>query len=247
MFANCNEKVITNALQEKHDRLQDIFAPQVKLGPAGSKIIDAIAIKKTWSPRTVIAYEIKTSRQDFLQDQKHPVYMENCNLFYFVTTNGIVQEGEIPKGAGHMIYNPETGKIRTKKKAPYRKQPINSDLLLHIMFWKAERYFGFRTRAERLEDYRAKEDLRALGHQVAKKISCLEIKIEGFNHSYYKQKYDEILNEWERLYGNRYIDFNKLNAKDGYSVGDMRRISVYLEAAKKDIERVSKIILEEAD
>lgn len=151
------EKRITEALKSKHENLNDIFASQVKIGSMGSKIIDAVAIKKTWSPKTVIGYEIKTSRHDFLNDQKHPVYMDNCNIFYFVTPKNIIKDGELPEGSGHMVYNPDTkNKLRTVIKAPYRKTAVNPDVLLHIMFWKFERYLGFRTRAEILEDYKAK-------------------------------------------------------------------------------------------
>lgn len=33
-----NERIITTTLKAKHDNLGDIFASQVKIGPAGSKI-----------------------------------------------------------------------------------------------------------------------------------------------------------------------------------------------------------------
>ena len=131
-----SEGMITKALKEKHENLEDIFAAQVKIGPMGSKIMDAVAIKKTWSPRTVIGYEIKVSRQDFLKDEKYPVYMENCNIFYFVAPKGVIKEGEIPEDAGLMIYNESySNKLWTAKKAPYRDIPINPDILLHIMLF----------------------------------------------------------------------------------------------------------------
>lgn len=215
------ESIITRALQAKHDNLGDIFAAQVKLGSAGSKIMDAVAIKKTWSPVTIIAYEIKVSRQDFLSDQKHPVYMENCNLFYFVTLKDIVKEGEIPEGAGHMIYSPDTGKLRTVKKAPYRKTPVNPNVLLHIMFWKADRYFGYRTRAEMLADYQAKKELWAIGQEVAAKISNLEYQIKKFDNSYYKKFHDEIHSEWKELFGTTYVDLRSLPTSSGLSLQDI--------------------------
>lgn len=215
------ERIITEALQAKHDHLGDIFAAQVKLGSAGSKIMDAVAIKKTWSPKTVICYEIKVSRQDFLSDQKHPVYMQNSNLFYFVTLQNIVKNGELPEGAGHMIYNPDTGKLRTVKKAPYRNSPINPDILLHIMFWKVERYFGYRTRAEILADYQAKKDLKEIGFEISNKISNLEYQIKQHDNSYYKRLYDEIRKDWKELYGTEYVDLKNLPASKGLSFKDL--------------------------
>ena len=194
---NLSEGMITKALKEKHENLEDIFAAQVKIGPMGSKIMDAVAIKKTWSPRTVIGYEIKVSRQDFLNDEKYPVYMENCNIFYFVTPKDIIKKGELPEGAGHMIYNPETEKLRTVRKAPYRDEPINPDVLLHIMFWKFNKYLGYRTKAEILEDYKAKKELKSIGEEFARKISDLEFdlrrsekqleRLREYNQSYKKQ------------------------------------------------------------
>ncbi|MDW5300739.1 MAG: MmcB family DNA repair protein [Sedimentibacter sp.] len=215
------ERIITEALQAKHDNLGDIFAAQVKLGSAGSKIMDAVAIKKTWSPKTVIGYEIKVSRQDFLSDQKHPVYMQNCNIFYFVTLKDIVKDGELPQGAGHMIYSPDTGKLRTIKKAPYRNISVNPDVLLHIMFWKAERYFGYRTRAEMLADYKAKKDLKNIGWEVADKISNLEYQIKSFDNSYYKKFYDEIHRDWKELYGTSCVDLRSLPTSNGLSLQDL--------------------------
>ncbi|MGD9567549.1 MAG: MmcB family DNA repair protein [Sedimentibacter sp.] len=233
------ERIITNALQAKHDNLEDIFAAQVKLGSAGSKIMDAVAIKKTWSPKTVICYEIKISRQDFLQDQKHPVYMQNCNLFYFVTLKDVVKEGELPEGSGHMIYNPDTGKLRTIKKAPYRNVPVNPDILLHIMFWKAERYFGHRTRAEILSDYQAKKELKYIGSEIASKISDLEYQIKKFDNSYYKKCYDEILSDWKELFGTNYVDLRNLPISNGLSLKDLD----YIEYNTKNIIKNAETIL----
>lgn len=232
------EKRITEAIKEKHENSEDIFASQVKIGPAGSKIMDAVAIKKTWSPRTVIGYEIKVSRQDFLSDQKHPVYMENCNIFYFVTPKDIIQDGELPEGAGHMIYNPETGKLRTVKKAPYRKVPINPDVLLHIMFWKMDRYFGYRTKAEILEDYKAKKSLNAIGKEISLKIRDLERQIDDFDRSYYKERYEELLKEWKEKFGTNYINFDSIPASGGLSSYDIQRLN---QSAKTILDMTEKL------
>lgn len=233
------ESIITKALQAKHDNLEDIFAAQVKLGPAGSKIMDAVAIKKTWSPKTVIGYEIKVSRHDFLSDQKHPVYMQNCNIFYFVTLKDIVKDGELPQGAGHMIYSPDTGKLRTVKKAPYRNISVNPDVLLHIMFWKAGRYFGYRTRAEMLADYKAKKDLKNIGWEVSTKISNLECEIKKIDNSYYKKFYDEIHRDWKELFGTSYVDLRSLPTSNGLSLQDLNSLKYNI----KNIIDDAKMIL----
>jgi hypothetical protein len=66
---------ITNALKQRHKTRGDFFASQVKMGSFGNKILDAVAIPVTWSPRQIIGYEIKVSNWDFQNDQKYPHYM----------------------------------------------------------------------------------------------------------------------------------------------------------------------------
>lgn len=224
------ERDISNALKEKHEKTNDIFASQVKIGPAGSKIMDAVAIKKSWSPRTVIGYEIKTSRQDFLKDEKYPVYMENCNIFYFVAPNGVIKKDEIPAEAGLMVYSPDTKKLRTVKKAPYRDIPINPDVLLHIMFWKFNRYLGYRTRAEILEDYKAKKELSSLGREIADKIRRLEFDVE-FYKNYYEQ--------YQKDYENLYKKYKELKQSQGLAIKGLSESDIWL--LKSNIRNLSRI------
>ncbi|TCU72874.1 hypothetical protein EV204_105210 [Tissierella praeacuta] len=228
---------ISNALKEKHERAEDIFAAQVKIGPAGSKIMDAVAIKKTWSPRTVIGYEIKVSRQDFLSDQKHPVYMDNCNIFYFVTPKDIIHEGELPVGAGHMIYNPDTNKLRTVKKAPYRNEPISSDVLLHIMFWKMDRYFGYRTRTEILDDYKARKELKSIGKEIAYKISNLEFELK------YSKKRLEILREKNESYKKQIFELRNPASEqiEGLSESDIWRLKSSIRNLSRIAEKIREV------
>lgn len=226
---------ITNALKAKH-MAKDIFAAQVKIGPAGSKIMDAVAVKKTWSPRTIIGYEIKVSRADFLSDQKHPHYMKNCNIFYFVAPKGIIEKSEIPEGAGLMICN-ENGTLWTSKKAPYRDEPISVDVLLHIMFWKFDRFLGYRTKAETLEDYKASRELASLGKDITRKISNLEENTQRYKDYYekYRMRYREVLEECQKL------KEEKGTLVKGLTERDLFVLKKDIFVLKKDIERLSEI------
>jgi len=229
-FMQVTERDISNALKEKHEHLNDIFATQVEIKSAGGRIMDAVAIKKSWSPRTVIGYEIKTSRQDFLKDEKYPVYMENCNIFYFVAPNNIIKKDEIPAEAGLMVYNPETHKLRAVKKAPYRNIPINADVLLHIMFWKFDKYMGYRTRAEILADYNASKDLKSLGQEVARKIGDLELEARKYKTWYemYKKDYERLLEEYKEL-----------REKQGLAIKGLSETDIWL--LKSNIRNLSRI------
>lgn len=163
----CTEGEILSALALKYNPSEHIFAEKVKLGSSGSKIIDGVAIKKTWTPITIIGFEIKVSRSDFSRDTKHTIYMDNCTHFYFVAPEGIIDIDEIPKEAGLMIYNPKSKTLRIKKIAANMRNPVSGEMLLHIMFWKLERYNRPPTKLERLEKIKADIEAKNYGHKVA--------------------------------------------------------------------------------
>ena len=142
------------------------------MGAAGSKILDAIAIPVTWSPRTVIGYEIKVSRADFLSDNKYPHYMETCNRFYFVVPKGLIKKDEVPRNVGIIEYN--NGNLRQTKHAIYEKREINVDMLLHCIFYKVHQYNKGKSRQEHLDDVKAKVESREYGNEIAKKLRELE-------------------------------------------------------------------------
>ena len=166
------ESDITKALKERHDKRGDFFASQVKMGSAGSKILDGVAIPASWSPRTIIGYEIKVTRADFLSDNKYPHYMETCNLFYFVVPKGLIKKEEVPRNVGIIEYN--NGKLRQIKHAIYEKREINVDMLLHCIFFKVHQYNKGKSRQEHLNDVKAKVESREYGNEIAKKLRELE-------------------------------------------------------------------------
>lgn len=180
---------ITKALKAKH--YKDIFAAQVKMGQAGSKIMDAVVIKPTWTPVTLIGYEIKVSRADFLNDQKYPHYMKTCTIFSFVAPKGVVQKDELPSNAGLIEYNPNTQRLRTVKKAPYNKVEIMPEVLLHIMFWKFDDYNRPPTKEEMRQ--RVEENIRcglygrSLSRDIARKLDSLDL---------YKARYESQDSKW---------------------------------------------------
>lgn len=70
-----------------------------------------------------IAYEVKVSRADFLQEIKNPDKRQQAlsvsNYYYFVTPVGLITLGELPEECG-LIEVKEDGTSRIKKKALYR-------------------------------------------------------------------------------------------------------------------------------
>ena len=90
------------------------------------KRIDAFAIhpwpSQNWK---TIAFEIKVSRSDFLNELKQPEkrapWYRWAQEFYFVLANGVVKsESEIPEECGYMIVW-ESGIVQVKRKAPVRE------------------------------------------------------------------------------------------------------------------------------
>ena len=90
----------------RHKNPPWVVAREVDLGSRSIdrevKRVDILAMSVTYPPRFIIC-EVKVSRQDFFRDiesEKYLHYMENCNLFYFVTPFSLVLENEIPSWCG---------------------------------------------------------------------------------------------------------------------------------------------------
>ena len=111
---------IKRALAEKHWR--DFFLTEVKSGPTqlavpgDLKILDGLAIRKSWTAPCFTGYEVKISRSDFLRDAKFYTYEELCNCLYIVCPKGMIERTELPESVGLMYYDPEKKTITTRKK-----------------------------------------------------------------------------------------------------------------------------------
>ena len=105
-------------LAEKHK--DSVCVPECKTGQSWGgdfRRIDMWVLKKSWSPLTITGYEIKVSRQDFLNDQKWQEYMDYCHAFYFVCPLGLIHPDELPKEVGLMVGSKNLKKLVTKRKA----------------------------------------------------------------------------------------------------------------------------------
>jgi hypothetical protein len=96
-----------------------LFAPQVRLsaGFDARRIIDAIAVD-TWpsSGLPIHAFEIKTSRGDWLRELANPDKARDaltvCSTMSVVAPAGVVQDGELPDGWGLYRVAGDPGKVR---------------------------------------------------------------------------------------------------------------------------------------
>ncbi len=132
MSITANE--IKKALSIRHG--QDFFTTECMSGPqrVGVYRFDAVAITKSWTHPKFIGYEIKVSRSDFKADNKFYAYLPYFHELYIACPKGMIAREELPENIGLVWYNPDTRDIRAKKRAPYRKIEINTEMLLHIFY-----------------------------------------------------------------------------------------------------------------
>ncbi len=126
---------ILSLLEDKHSK--DVFVPECKNGETwGARDllkIDAWVLRRSYSPLTIIGYEIKTSRQDFEQDQKWTSYLDLCHEFFFVCPAGLIRSTDLPSRVG--IIWASKDKLHTKHKAE-RIEPDTAKinrLLIYIL------------------------------------------------------------------------------------------------------------------
>lgn len=127
-------KLVLNLLTQKHS--DDVFVPECKSGPsmtASHDRLDAWVMPKSWSDQTVIGYEIKVNRSDFMSDKKWNRYLKYCNEFYFVAPKGVIEPDEVPKEAGLMRVASTGTRLWREKVAPRRSVEIPESLFRYIL------------------------------------------------------------------------------------------------------------------
>lgn len=159
------------ALAERH--AADFFITECKDGPTwfGPHMrVDALAIKKSWSPVRIIAYEVKVSRGDFLSDDKYLGYKDMCHELNLACPKGMIDPKEVPEDVGLAYYYPDSGKVISKVKARYREVEINSGTLLYIIMNRlsSDRYPFFGDKKAYFQEWlKNKKDDKFLGNKVS--------------------------------------------------------------------------------
>ena len=127
---------LLSLLEAKHSK--DVFISECKNGETwGARDLvklDAWVLQRTYSPLTTIGYEIKSSRQDFEQDQKWTNYLDLCHLFYFVCPAGLIRADDLPSNIG--IIWASKDKLHVKHKSERRKpdtEKLNRLLIYALM------------------------------------------------------------------------------------------------------------------
>lgn len=229
------ERDITDALIKAH-REKFVCVPQCKTGATwmshGMSIIDMWCMKKSWANPLVIAYEIKTHRSDFLNDNKWQGYLPYCNEFYFVVTGKkIAVPEEMADGIG-LKYISNTGtRIYTKRKAVYRDVEIPQEIYQYILMSRAGISRNDIITDKKLfwKDWLKNKKLdHQLGHRVSKELREI-INNELDNQ---KRENEKIVDE------NKELNEIKLYLK---SIGiDYKKLS-YWNTTREVVDRINEI------
>lgn len=197
---------IAHALQNKH--AEDAFFTQVKNGPTHTStnllIMDAVAIKRSWSKPCITGYEIKVNRSDFTRDEKWVYYRQYCHRMYLACPTGLIAPEELPDDTGLIWYNPEKKSLYTKKKALFRDIELPVEMLYYLVICRhdPERHPYFSSRREALEAWvDEKINTRTLSERVSTclihrlkeaegKISKMEFEIKSLQRD--SERYQEL-------------------------------------------------------
>lgn len=92
------------------------------------RYIDAFAFNCYPSKNNIrIAYEIKVSRSDFVNELKHPEKrqwaMDVCHQFYFACAPGVAEKSEIPEGCGLLVATKNANMMRVQLHARQKLKP----------------------------------------------------------------------------------------------------------------------------
>lgn len=135
-------KKILNLLLDKHPQDKWVCVPECKDGSTwerrSHRRIDLWTMKKSWAHPSVIAYEIKISRSDFLGDEKWMDYLPYCNEFYFAAPKDIIDPNELPPEAGLVIVSSNCKRVYTKKKAARRDVVVPESLYRYILMSRVQ-------------------------------------------------------------------------------------------------------------
>lgn len=173
---------ILYALAKKHQnsvRQPAGFFTQVRNGPTQQarrgelRIIDGLAIRKSWTHPHIIGYEVKVSRADFVGDTKWMDYLPMCHELYFACPSGLIKPEEVGDVVGLIWYNPETKVLTTRKKAVFRNIEIPWTMLWHIIMSHLDddRHPFFSDQREKLQAWlEDKRSRRFMGYVVEGKL-----------------------------------------------------------------------------
>lgn len=197
-------------LLERHPSPNWSFFPELRshTGMAHNKklsIADAFAISHYNTPGNgyCIAYEVKVSKNDFLneikQPQKRDFYLKNSNEFFFAMPKSIgVTKDEIPTGCGLIFF--DKNKLHVEKIAPQNKGKLNFDCDFVASLLRRKDNNEFNLNDKKIFKYANK----SLSKTDIEKIFAIELG------NYKSEIYEKISKECKALYTDFGKDFHSI-------------------------------------
>jgi hypothetical protein len=167
-----DSKFITSVLYKKHKA--DFSIHQANTGQKysfGTFVLDFWSIKVDWKKTDTIGYEIKVSREDFLNDSKWHNYLPYCNKFYFACPVGLIKPEELDPKVG-LVYVNERGTHKVVKAAVFRIGEPPPGIFKHILLTRLQEFIKKPvTRSDVIKEYlEGKANSRELGLALKSKL-----------------------------------------------------------------------------
>ena len=102
---------------------------------APTPVPDVYAMKKSYANHQATAYELKTSRSDFLRDVnggKYQRYLPHCTRLLFAVPAGLVKPDEVPAECGLIVRGPKGWAVQKTARAREWKPEVT--VLLSLIF-----------------------------------------------------------------------------------------------------------------
>lgn len=234
-------------LEKKHK--DDFFMCEVKTGPSWGNsdlgIIDAIAMRRSWSKPKITGYEIKVSRIDFVKDEKWQKYLNYCNEFYFACPTDLISLEELPDGVGLIYVREKTNRII--RKAVYQEKDIPAELFIYMIMSRLEndRYPFHSSRKEYFEDFlNYKYSNKVIGDKVAQRIFDLNETVSRYKSN--SETLDEIRKIFDdnniRTFGNYELKtkIKKLIESGGIIPSNIESALRNINWAKEELNKAEK-------
>jgi len=197
---------VLKMLESRHAK--DAFFSEVAID-SNKRRMDAWAMIPSYSKSLTIAYEIKVTRRDFVQDIKMHEYTMYANEAYLVCPSDVAKPDELPDGWG--LLHVSGSRLMTKKKAQYRDTDIPEAFYQALIASKVRRWDGSLISREierrvqgvaTYEDYVAgKKTLADIGYQMGRKLSedLYNFEREKSRLENRREELESRLAAWEKL------------------------------------------------
>lgn len=138
--------------------------------------VDIAAVKPhMYATKDLRAYEVKLTRQCFLQDVGKNKWHKYLNVFhrvYFAAPEGVLKKDEIPKEAGLIIRN-QNGWHVVKAAKGHKPEKLNADAVFSMLYRGYEQNREMRRLNERVaaeENIPLREKALTIGHEISHRL-----------------------------------------------------------------------------